>query len=73
MNVTKAREITPSDLKTIVAIIGDGLDLDHPDLVHSLVPGTDFFDEDGQLYPPVVNWGALAVAADEQASLCSRP
>jgi hypothetical protein len=63
INATKAWEITTGDPNIIVAIISYGLDLDHPDLVHNLVPGFDFVDDDDQPYPRP-DWNAAYDTAD---------
>ena len=51
INAIKAGEITTGDPSIIIAIIGEGIDLDHPDLVNNLVPGIDFWDQDDSPYP----------------------
>ncbi|OHB78226.1 MAG: hypothetical protein A2Z25_00025 [Planctomycetes bacterium RBG_16_55_9] len=51
INAVKAWEITTGDPNIIVAVIGEGIDLDHPDLVNNLASGTDFFENDDLPYP----------------------
>jgi hypothetical protein len=51
INAIKAWEITTGDPNIIIAIVGEGIDLDHPDLVNNLVAGTDFYDGDDSPYP----------------------
>jgi subtilisin family serine protease len=57
INAVQAWEITTGDPNIIIAVIGEGIDLDHPDLVHNLVPGTDFFDRDDAPYPGPASGG----------------
>jgi len=51
INVIKAWEITTGDPNIVVAVAGEGIDLDHPDLVNNLVPGRDFYDKDDSPVP----------------------
>jgi hypothetical protein len=53
INAIKAWEITTGDPNIVVAVVGEGMDLDHPDLVNNLVPGWDFWDNDDSPYPGV--------------------
>src|SRR5512146_753969 len=46
VNAPKAWEITTGDPNIVVAMIGIGVDLQHPDLVNNIVPGYDFWDND---------------------------
>jgi len=47
----EAWEITTGDPNVIVAVLDMGVDLNHPDIIDSLVPGYDFSDGDEQPYP----------------------
>jgi len=51
INAVKAWEITTGDPNITVAVVGEGIDLDHPDLVNNLVPGRDFYDKDDSPEP----------------------
>ena len=42
----EAWEITTGDPNVVVAVTGLGVDTHHPDLVHNLVPGYDFYKDD---------------------------
>jgi hypothetical protein len=53
INAVKAWEITTGDPNIIVAVVGEGMDLNHPDLVNNLVQGKDFWDNDDSPYPGV--------------------
>lgn len=47
----EAWEITTGDPNIVIAVIGGGVDMHHPDLVNNLVPGYDFFEEDSMPEP----------------------
>lgn len=44
-------EITTGSSDIVIAILDEGVDLDHNDLVNKLVPGYDFFDDDNDPSP----------------------
>jgi len=46
IDAPEAWEITTGATDIVVAVIDDGVDVDHPDLVDNLVPGYDFVDDD---------------------------
>jgi len=46
IRATEAWEITTGSPRITVAVIDNGVDLDHPDLIDNLVPGYDFYDDD---------------------------
>jgi subtilisin family serine protease len=52
----EAWEITTGDPNITVAVIDNGVDSNHPDLVNNLVPGYDFLDNDDQPDPALDHW-----------------
>jgi len=46
IDAPEAWEITTGSPDVVVAVIDDGVDTDHPDLIDNLVPGYDFVDDD---------------------------
>ena len=46
INALEAWDITTGDPNIVIAIVDNGVDANHPDLVNNLVPGYDFFDDD---------------------------
>ena len=51
INALEAWEITTGDPNIVIAIVDDGVDPNHPDLVNNLVPGYDFLDDDESTHP----------------------
>ncbi|MFC1634853.1 S8 family serine peptidase [Planctomycetota bacterium] len=51
INALEAWDITTGDPNIVIAIVDDGVDANHPDLVNNLVPGYDFLDDDDTTYP----------------------
>ena len=52
----EAWEITTGDPNITVAVIDNGVDSNHSDLVNNLVPGYDFLDNDDQPDPALDHW-----------------
>jgi len=46
INAPEAWEITTGDPNIVVAVLDDGVDVNHPDLINNLVPGYDFNEGD---------------------------
>ena len=46
INAPEAWEISTGDPDIIVAVLDDGVDTDHPDLINNVVSGYDFYDDD---------------------------
>jgi predicted outer membrane repeat protein len=46
INAPEAWEITTGNPNIIIAILDNGVDVNHPDLINNLVPGYDFYDDD---------------------------
>jgi len=46
INAPEAWEITTGDPNIVVAVLDEGVDTDHPDLINNLVPGYDFVNDD---------------------------
>jgi subtilisin family serine protease len=53
----EAWEITTGDPNIVVAVLDNGVDSNHPDLMDNLVPGYDFYDDDNT--PDPANAGDL--------------
>jgi len=51
IDVLEAWEIITGDSNIVIAIVDDGVDANHPDLVNNLVPGYDFLDGDELTHP----------------------
>jgi hypothetical protein len=59
INAVEAWEITAGDPNIVIAILDDGVDMNHPDLVDNLVPGYDFQDDDDLPNPEENNFGTI--------------
>jgi len=62
INAPEAWEITTGDPNIIVAVIDNGVDSNHPDLIPNLVPGYDIFEDDDAPDPDPNNWHGTACA-----------
>ena len=51
INAPEAWEITTGDPSIVIAVLDNGIDLNHPDLIDNLVPGCDFVDDDNDPAP----------------------
>jgi subtilisin family serine protease len=51
INAPAAWEITTGNPNIIVAVLDEGVDTDHPDLIDNIVPGYDFYDDDNSPDP----------------------
>jgi subtilisin family serine protease len=51
INAPEAWEITTGDPSIIVAVLDEGVDTDHPDLIDNIVPGYDFDSNDSDPNP----------------------
>ncbi|MHC4533192.1 MAG: S8 family serine peptidase [Planctomycetota bacterium] len=59
INALEAWEITAGDPNIVIAILDDGVDVNHPDLMDNLVQGYDFVDDDDLPYPEDNNSGTI--------------
>ncbi|HCO95570.1 MAG TPA: hypothetical protein DIU00_16745, partial [Phycisphaerales bacterium] len=57
INAPEAWEITTGDPNIVVAVIDNGVDSKHPDLINNLVPGYDFRDDDDLSDPSAEYFG----------------
>ena len=46
IDAPEAWEITTGDPNIVIAVLDEGVDTDHPDLIDNIVPGYDFYDHD---------------------------
>ncbi len=51
INAPEAWEITTGDPNIIIAVLDEGVDTDHPDLINNIVAGYDFYDDDNDPNP----------------------
>jgi subtilisin family serine protease len=51
INAPEAWEITTGDPNIVIAVIDEGVDTHHPDLVNNIVPGYDFVEDDNTADP----------------------
>jgi subtilisin family serine protease len=51
INGSEAWDITTGDPNIVVAVLDNGVDLNHPDLINNLVPGYDFLENDNHPHP----------------------
>ena len=51
INAPAAWEITTGNPNIVVAVLDEGVDTDHPDLIDNIVPGYDFYDDDNSPDP----------------------
>jgi subtilisin family serine protease len=55
INALEAWQLTTGDPNIVIALVDNGVDTSHPDLIDNLVPGYDFLDNDDQPRPVMVN------------------
>ncbi len=55
INAPQAWEITTGDPNIIIAVVDNGVDSNHPDLINNIVPGYDFYDDDDIADPCLSN------------------
>jgi subtilisin family serine protease len=67
INAPEAWEITTGDPNIVIAIVDDGVDANHPDLVNNLVPGYDFLDNDELTHAERDNHGNV----DSHGTMCA--
>jgi uncharacterized delta-60 repeat protein len=51
INAPEAWEITTGSPNIVIAVLDEGIDTDHPDLIDNIVAGYDFFDDDSNPNP----------------------
>jgi len=61
IDASEAWEVTTGDPSVIVAVLDEGIDVDHPDLIPNFVPGYDFVDNDS-IPDPMTNGEAHGTA-----------